>query len=185
MNSRHAIGILAFVVSSAFAVGRTASAEEIHVPSNGQSSQYGQGSLGVGVMVGSPTGLSLKKYLTEKHAFDAALGFGYGGIHVHADYLFEQQDFMGSSEARLGWFIGIGGKFASERNRGRYYNRRYDEDERREQHLHAGLRVPIGLELRFQDIAPLEFFFEIAPGFEIVEYPGPTLDAAIGTRFYF
>lgn len=185
MNARHTIGILAVLFSSTLAAERTASAEEIHVPSNGQPSQYGQSSLGVGVMIGSPTGLTLKKYLTENHAFDAALGVGYGGMHVHADYLFEQQDFMGVSEARLGWFIGVGAQFQAERNRGHYYNRRYDEDERREQHLHAGLRVPIGLELRFQDIAPLEFFFEVAPGFEIVEYPGPTLDAAIGTRFYF
>lgn len=168
-------------------MGSTAFADEVdvRVPSNGQPSQYGQGNLGLGVMIGSPTGLSLKNYLGENHAVDAALGFGYGGFHLHADYLFEQQDFLGESEARLGWFIGVGGQFQAERNRGRYYNRRYDADERDDQHLHLGARVPLGLEARFRSLPPLEFFFEIAPGFEIVEYPGPTLDAAIGTRFYF
>lgn len=180
MSARHIVGILAVFFSSA-----TAFADEVTVPSNGEPSRYGQGSLGVGVMIGSPTGLSLKNYLAENHAVDAALGFGYGGFHFHADYLFEQQDFVGSSEMRLGWFIGVGGQFQTERNRRRYYNRRYDENERRDQHLHLGARVPLGLELRFQSLPPLELFFEIAPGFEIVEYPGPTLDAAIGTRFYF
>ena len=138
-------------------------------------------------MIGSPTGLSVKKYLAESHAIDGALGWGYGGTHFHADYLYEQKDVLGENNARLGWFVGIGGKAGMSRyGNGRYYNRRYDRyEDRNRDYLHLGARVPLGLELRFQSIPKLEFFGELAFGFEVVEYPGPTLDAGIGTRFYF
>jgi hypothetical protein len=154
----------------------------------GTHSQYGQGDFGVGLMIGSPTGITAKKYLAEQHAVDAALGWGYGGSHFHADYLYEKKDVLGESEARLGWFVGIGGQVQMERNRnGYYYNRRYHRDDYRRDrnYLHLGARVPLGLELRFQSLPKFEFFGEVALGFEIIEYPGPTLDGGIGTRFYF
>lgn len=152
-------------------------------------SRYGQGDFGIGFMIGSPTGLSLKKYLADQHAIDGAIGWGYGGTHVHADYLYEKNDLLGESDARLGWFIGIGAQVGVERyRRGHYYNRRHDhhdDHDRDRNYLHVGARLPLGLELRFRSIPKFEFFGEIALGFEIIEYPGPTLNGGIGTRFYF
>ena len=171
---------LGFVLLGLGGIPTTASAQ------SGSSSQYGQGDFGVGLMIGSPTGLTAKQYLAEQHALDAALGFGYGGTHFHADYLYEKRDVLGERNARLGWFVGIGGQFSVERNRGsRYYGRKYDDYRRDRDYFHVGPRVPLGLELRFQSIPKLEFFGELALGFEIVEYPGLTLDGGIGTRFYF
>jgi len=179
MSLLRSLGLLGVVVTSLAAIP-TASA---------QDSQYGQSDFGVGLMVGSPTGVTAKKYLAENHAFDGAFGFGYGGYSIHADYLFEQPDFLGENDARLGWFLGIGGQFQVERERyyGRngYYDRKYDRDDRDRRHIHAGPRVPIGLELRFRSLPPLEMFAEIALGFEIVEYPGLTLNGGLGARWYF
>lgn len=176
MNPLRTLAVLGFVLSSVAAIP-TASA---------QTSQYGQGDLGVGLMIGSPTGVTAKKYIRDQHAVDAALGFGYGGTHFHADYLYEKKDVLGENGARLGWFVGIGGQAQVERRRdGYYYNRRYHRDDDRRQYLHLGARLPLGLELRFQELPRFEFFAELALGFEIIEYPGPTLDGGIGTRFYF
>ena len=107
MSLLRSLGLLGVVVTTLAAIP-TASA---------QDSQYGQSDFGVGLMVGSPTGVTAKKYLAENHAFDGAFGVGYGGYSIHADYLFEQPDFIGENEARLGWFVGIGGQFQVERER--------------------------------------------------------------------
>lgn len=181
MNLLRTITLLCFVAAGLLAIPH-ASAQS--------GSQYGQGDFGIGVMVGSPTGLTAKKYLADQHAIDGAIGWGYAGTHIHADYLYEKKDVLGESEARLGWFFGIGGQARMERTRhGSYYNRRDDHDNHDHDHdrgyLHLGARVPLGLELRFQSLPQFEFFGEIALGFEIIEFPGPTLDGGIGTRFYF
>ena len=184
MSLLRTITHLAFVASALVAIP-TASAQ------SGTTSQYGQGSFGLGLMIGSPTGLSAKKYLAEQHAIDGAVGWGYAGTHVHADYLYEKKDVLGESGARLGWFVGIGGQARMERHRhGSYYNRRHDHDghdhdDHDRGYLHLGARAPLGLELRFQSLPRLELFGEIALGFEIIELPGPTLDGGIGTRYYF
>lgn len=180
MSLLRTTAVLAFLASNLAA---------IPIASAQHESQYGQSDFGVGLMVGSPTGVTAKKYLAENHAFDGAFGFGYGGYSIHADYLFEQRDFLGENDARLGWFVGIGGQFQVERDRyhrGGYYGRRYDRDDRdRRNRVHAGPRAPIGLELRFRSLPPLEMFAEIALGFEIVEYPGLTLNGGLGARWYF
>src|SRR5689334_13516050 len=45
---------------------------------------------GLGLIIGDPTGLSLKGFLTRETAIDGAVGIGLLGghdLHVHADFL--------------------------------------------------------------------------------------------------
>ena len=48
-----------------------------------------------------------------------------------------------------------------------------------------GARVPVGMELGFTTMKPLEFFFEVAPGLVLVDSPGVSVDANLGARWFF
>ena len=50
----------------------------------------GGGNTGIGVMLGEPTGISLKIWNNERTAIDAGLAWSFSGrnaVHLHADYL--------------------------------------------------------------------------------------------------
>jgi hypothetical protein len=140
------------------------------------------GSVGIGVIVGAPTGIDAKIRLDKSSSIDAAVGLGfYAGLDAFADYLYEGGDFWkatgedaeDSAGAHLAWYIGAGGRFFSWRN----------------SHDHGvyeiGARVPVGIELGFETLKPLELFFEVAPGVVIVEHPGVSVDADVGVRWFF
>ena len=145
------------------------------------------GNVGIGLILGSPTGISGKLYLGPGAAIDAALGLGIGeDVHLHVDYLFEFDDLAKQPGFRLGWFAGIGGRLADTDEddythvHGNGVRHRHDRDE-----LDLGPRVPVGLEFRANELPRLEIFAEVALGLDLVEDPGLTIDAGIGGRFFF
>ena len=51
---------------------------------------HAQDGLGVGVILGEPTGISLKAWTSDKHAVDAAVAWSFSendSFQFHADYL--------------------------------------------------------------------------------------------------
>src|SRR4030095_14826042 len=107
---------------------------------------------GIGLIVGSPTGLSAELRLGPQsgldlsprlHAFDHRPHGGYS----HMDYLvyFAQ---VNGGEVALPFYLGIGGVIWD-------HDYHYDDD------LHLGLRVPFGMQLAFRSV-PISFFFELA-----------------------
>ena len=136
------------------------------------------GALGVGVLVGSPTGLSAKFKLDKHNSFDAAFGFGaFIGPHAHADWLYEGDELAREEGGTLSWFVGVGGRLEIyDDNGGR--NRRDDLD--------LGARFPVGLEIKFDDVPPLEVFVEAALTIEIMDDPLHVFaDLGIGARWFF
>lgn len=143
----------------------------------------GAGNLGIGFQIGSPTGFTAKYYLGGSNAIDAAVGAWFDSLHLHADYLYEGGDLLGEPTLRLGWFIGAGGRIVfHDDDRRRNNNNDPDEDD---DDVDLGARFPVGLELRFRELPRFELFVEVAPGMEIVDDPGLTVDGALGGRFYF
>src|SRR5688572_28336210 len=70
------------------------------------------GPFGLGVIVGSPTGVSAKLYLNRTNAIDGAIGLsvlGAGGLHVHADYLWHPLMLARDDAFFLPLYIGAGG----------------------------------------------------------------------------
>jgi hypothetical protein len=146
------------------------------------------GPFGLGLILGSPTGLSMKYYLGRSgQAIDAALGGsfgGYGGLHFHIDYLWHPVMLTRASGFNLPLHFGVGVRLL-DHNRGRDWRDDYDD------HLHLGIRVPVGITFDFTSV-PLDAFFEIAviPDFMFGDYHddggfGVDLNAAIGARYYF
>ena len=150
---------------------------------------------GVGLMVGDPSGLSGKFWLSRTNAIDVGLGaYGFGPpgdcvrngpapaicgrgwdqntLSVHADYLWESKIIEGHL-AQLDWHVGGGARalFVS----GQCAADCWD----------LGVRGPIGLDLTFQRPTFLEVFFELAPAFYVVPVAFFSFEGALGVRGYF
>ena len=79
--------------------------------------------IGIGVIVGEPTGLSLKKWIGDDRALDAGIAWSFSendSLHLHADYLFHRFDLLSCSGARgrLPVYFGIGGRLKLKEDKG-------------------------------------------------------------------
>ena len=124
---------------------------------------------GIGLIIGEPTGISLKYWLDRKYAIDGGLAWSLGGyFHVHADFLGHNRRLLRDINIKEGSFVlhyGIGARVkASSRTI-------------------VGIRIPLGINFIFRRL-PFDIFFEIAPVVNLI--PATTLDinGGIGFRFY-
>lgn len=125
--------------------------------------------IGIGVMVGEPTGLSLKSWLSNDNAFDVGLAWSLNrdAVHIHADYLWHNYNvFDEVDEGSLPLYYGIGGRVILA-----------DDD------AVIGARVPVGLNYLFED-SPIGLFMEIAPIINLAPDTDLDIEGGIGIRFY-
>lgn len=124
---------------------------------------------GLGLILGEPTGLSLKQGLGGAIAVDLAVGWSFrggGALDVHADGLVHPFQLLREGQGRLVAYFGLGPRIVA----------RHD--------VAFAARIPVGLSALF-DRSSLEFFVELVP--ELVLYPGTDviLEGGIGLRIYF
>lgn len=126
--------------------------------------------LGIGVIVGEPTGLSLKSWTGGNNAFDVGLAWSlgrYDAINIHADYLWHNYETFSEVEhGNIPLYYGIGGRIVLDDNNAR-----------------IGARIPIGVNYLFAD-SPIGLFFEVAPIINIAPSTDFDLDGGLGARFY-
>jgi hypothetical protein len=137
-----------------------------------------QGSFGIGLIVGEPTGLSWKYHLSDRNAIDGAFGFSpFDRLRLHADYLWTSRPF---GERRLSFSYGVGGAIG--------LGKRIGDTKRgllgySVQETGFGVRGPVGVTYEIPR-NPIEIGIEIAP---ILVF-GPDLafgfDGAVFFRFY-
>ncbi len=164
-------GILARALAFAIAIGVVASLGS----SREAAAQSGGGNFGLGLIVGEPTGVSGKLYLSRRNAIDGAVGFGFvdeRGLHVHADYLWHPLVLTQAPSFDLPLYIGVGGRLVSHSD-----------------HMHIGPRGVVGILFAFKT-APIDVFLEFAAGLDLVSGDhkhrgGLTLDLSAGIRYYF
>lgn len=142
-----------------------------------------KGSLGVGVVIGEPTGVAAKLYLQDDQAIQAALGLAFvsSGFHVHADYVFHPWILEDREAFTLPAYIGPGVRLMQHRA-----GRGADDDFR------IGPRAVIGMLFDFKEI-PLDVFVEVAGVVELrfgssdddVNGFGVALNGGLGGRYYF
>lgn len=129
--------------------------------------QAGEG-LGIGVMIGEPTGLSFKSWTGGGNAFDLGIAWSvgrYDALHLHADYLWHNS-FSDVDEGALMYYVGLGGRMV------------FDDDDAR-----VGLRVPFGITYLFEE-APVDIFLEVAPVMDLVPSTDFDMTGAAGVRLY-
>lgn len=127
--------------------------------------------LGLGVILGEPSGISGKYWVSETNAFDFAAAYSFAGssnsFSIHADYLYHLFNAI-ETEYRLPVYYGFGARI------------RTNEDSK----LGLGARGVIGLAL-FADKYPIDFFLEIAPVFQLIPETELNFDIGIGVRYFF
>ena len=128
-----------------------------------------------GVLLGRPSGISLKYWLAPAAAVDAAVGWDFGDerLHIHAHYLQHFFDLFATYPDRLPLYVGIGADLRF---------RASDNGESDE--LRSGLRVPLGVSFLSADV-PVDVFAELVPGMRV--YPETRFDFwwGIGARYRF
>ena len=124
--------------------------------------------LGLGLIVGEPTGLSAKVWTGHRTALDAGAAWALirgGFIRFHADALvhsFAPQ----VDHGKLPLYFGIGGKIVLADNLG------------------IGVRVPFGLAYLFES-APIDIFIELVPTLELLPATDIGFEGGIGVRYFF
>jgi hypothetical protein len=182
---RRTLATTCVVASVAFlaitCTGRTAEATEV-----GYNRKFG-----LGFMIGNPTGLVGKYWLSTINALDFGVGFygygwgfrgcdaqgrcwggGYGHLTLNVDYLWQSN--LVKSTAQLDWHVGAGGRVD-------FFGDQYSSA------FAVGVRGPIGLDLMFSNPSFLELFFEIAPVLYFAPIPvaGLGFEGGLGVRLYF
>lgn len=130
--------------------------------------------VGVGVILGDPTGLSANYIFEPNRSVDAAIAYSFDNddkLYLHSTYLFRNPNRVKlGGAANAGWYYGIGGRFI------------YEEDVK--DNIRLGVRGALGANMNFKKI-PIELFAELAPVVDIVKETDFGLDAGIGVRIYF
>lgn len=125
--------------------------------------------IGVGMIIGEPTGISAKIWMENNVSFDAAAAWSVGDydfFNFHIDYLFHKYDIINYEEGTFPIYFGVGGKVILK-----------DESE-------VGIRFPLGIEYIFDDL-PLDIFIELAPILNVLPGTSFRFDGAIGIRYFF
>ena len=132
--------------------------------------------LGVGLIIGEPTGLSLKLWTSPNRAIDVGLGWSVfqhqndtetTRIHLHMDFLRHSFNAIRAQE-RIPVYYGIGGRFIGGSG----------------SQSSLALRGVLGIAW-MPNYTPLDLFLEIAPSIDIIPATNFNLDAALGIRYYF
>jgi hypothetical protein len=144
------------------------------------------GAFGLGIVIGSPTGISAKYYLNDRNSIDAAIGGAFVGSHglsFHADYLWLPAVLARESAFDLGLYVGVGARILE-------HNRKDNRDD----DLHVGVRGPVGLVFDFgSGGVPIDVFAEVALVVDLLiagddeddDHDIIDLNAGIGVRYYF
>ena len=125
--------------------------------------------VGLGLIVGEPTGISFKYWTGSTTAFDAALAWSFvdeGAFHIHGDYIFHNFTLITIPEGKLPFYYGIGARIKTAND------------------TKLGVRVPLGLAYLFNS-APIDIFLEIVPILDLTPKTDFAINAALGARYYF
>lgn len=140
-----------------------------------------QDGIGVGAILGEPTGISIKKWISKDQAIDAAAAWSFSdndSFQLHADYLIHNFGVLntGTLGGKLPLYYGIGARIKFENNDNRSG---HDDND-----TLLGVRVPFGISYIFAK-APVDLFAEIVPILDLAPDTDLDINAAIGARFYF
>jgi hypothetical protein len=135
-------------------------------------------SWGLGLMLGSPIGISVKYWMGGSDALDFGLGAG-PGFRIHGDYDWGLAQLLrNKSDLTLDLYLGLGGALVFGSGYCGWYDGRFCADRL----VFGGVRVPFGIEARLRR-APVTFGLELAPGVLFGSYVEGLFDAFLFVRY--
>ena len=136
-----------------------------------------KGTLGVGIILGEPTGISARLYLKDDQAIQAAIGASFvaNGIQADGDYVFHPVILQDRDTLVIPLYVGPGVRLID-----------YSGGSNSSSHFAIGARAVGGMLFDFKTV-PLDAFIEIAG---VLEYDfkdgvGVGLNVGAGVRYYF
>ena len=120
----------------------------------------------LGIILGEPTGVSLKLWQSDNTAFDAGFAWSFGGngaLHIHADYL--RHSWLDVNNGNLALYYGLGGRLLLR------------DDPK------VGARIPVGLQYMIPDTR-LSVFFEVAPLLDLAPKTSFEVNGGLGIRIF-
>ena len=178
------LGALALLVT--FAAVAPEAAEARPAPRAGKSFEANK-VFGLGIELGTPTGLNGKYFLSSDRALDFGIGTIYhwrdrDGVNAYLDYLFHPVSLVSNPSFELPLYFGFGGRIWSVDD----YRFR---DDRFNDVYGIGLRVPVGISFDFNNV-PLDIFIQLT--FVLDFYTGDydrnlyaDLNGSAGIRYWF
>lgn len=138
--------------------------------------QASEDKFGIGVIAGSPTGVTIKNWLDKKAAIDMAIDWSTSGtdkFYLQADYLLHDYSLLQPKDikGKIAVYYGLGVFFQLVDN-----TQGVDDI--------VGLRLPVGLSY-FIPKSPVEIFVEIIPLLVVSPDSDFDVESAIGARYYF
>jgi hypothetical protein len=128
--------------------------------------------VGLGFIIGEPTGIDAKFNLTQVHALEFALAWSLSDendLHIQGDYLWHKYDVIKLDNSdKMPLFFGVGGRIVLREN--------VDDI--------VGVRFPVGLDYIFTNY-PFDIFVEIVPILDLAPDTDFDLEGALGARFWF
>lgn len=124
---------------------------------------------GLGAILGEPTGISAKRWVSQREAIDAGVAWSLrheGYLHVHADYLWHFGNLLRTRQEVLP-YVGAGGIILG-----------------RKHSTGAGIRLAGGITWQPVDTR-IDVFMEVAPVFYLLPATEWGVSGGIGSRFYF
>lgn len=125
---------------------------------------------GLGIIVGEPTGISGKVWLSSRNAIDGGIAWSFAkesSLHLHADYLWHFFDVL-KTDLQIPMYAGVGERFKIGK-----------ADQTR-----IGVRFVGGVNLHLAE-APIDFFLELAPVMDLAPATKLGLNGGIGARYFF
>jgi hypothetical protein len=127
------------------------------------------GDFGIGLVLGEPTGISAKYWLSQKsRALDFALAWSLNRrdhIYMHADYLWHYIDPLGFGSSNFLLYHGVGPRLILSNN------------------PNVGARASFGMEFIIKDVA--DVFLELVPVLELVPDTDVDINFGLGFRYFF
>lgn len=123
-------------------------------------------SFGLGLMIGEPSGVSIKKWFNNETAVDVGAAWSLAqneSLHLHSNLLLHNAF---ANTPNLSFYYGIGGRviFANTPK--------------------VGARIPLGLTYLFENI-PFDLFVEAVPILDITPDVSLSGNGGFGFRYYF
>ena len=126
-------------------------------------------SSGIGIILGNPTGISLKLFDTGQTHFNGAVGWSLDKqryLYLHGDYIFKRfVSYTPTSDFYLQPYMGFGFRLKTKKDA-------------------LGFRIPLGIGYDFKSI-PMDAFLEIAPTLDLIPATDFDLGIAIAFRYLF
>ena len=129
---------------------------------------------GIGIMLGEPSGISLKQWFSSETAVDVGIAYSLvqtSSMLIQLDYVIHNYNLISVSKGKLSLYYGIGGrmKFKDDDNSGGST---------------IGLRIPVGLDYQFSS-DPVDVFVEIVPVIDFAHVTKLNFSGSLGLRYFF